>query len=90
MKLPTATVLGPYLDEKWEQLRDEDGVSSYSKAYWEGTKTGTVDRWRAVHETLAEIARQKEAARPGDSKPTKLWKGLYKEVNKMAKEGMGF
>lgn len=88
--LPVYSKLGPMMDEKWEQLRDEDGVSTYSKTYWDGWKAGTVDRWRAVHETLAEIARQKESARAGDTKPTRLWKNVFKEVNELSKKGMGF
>jgi hypothetical protein len=65
---PVATVLQPYLDKNVDQLAKEDGVSAYSRAYWESARTpeaaakfgGYVQaRERAIHETLSEMARIK-------------------------------
>jgi hypothetical protein len=46
--------LSSYEDlEKWEEL---DGVSQYSRVYWQEKAVGELGRWRAINETLAEIA----------------------------------
>ena len=95
--LPTATALQPYLELNIDQLAKEDGVSEYSKAYWGAVKSPESiakfggykqSRERAIHETLAEMARMKftKDTYATGLKPSKLWTGLFKEVNTMAKE----
>ncbi len=97
---PAAGQLNQYLEEHIDQLEKEDGVSEYSKTYWAVLHTdatnGMFKEWRerAVHETLAEIARMKfapEAAEKGDTKPTKMWTQLFQAVNRIAKkQGYGY
>jgi len=95
--LPTATALQGTLELHIDQLAKDDGVSDYSKAYWDAVKSPESvakyggykqSRERAIHETLAEMARTKFTKEPYPTglKPTKLWRDLFSTVNKLAKE----
>ena len=95
--LPTATVLQPFLELNIDQLAKDDGVTDYSKAYWDAVKSPESvakyggykqSRERAIHETLAEMAKMKFTGEPyaTGEKPTKLWRDLFSNVNKLAKE----
>ena len=46
-----------YYGMKSTELHEQDGVSEYSREYWEDWKAGKTDTFKAIHETLAEIAR---------------------------------
>ena len=70
---------------KFSKLRELDGVSEYSKAYWEKERKSGGSLWDtnlAINETLAEIARIDVGAyRGGDvSSVDPLWMGFYKEL----------
>jgi SPP1 gp7 family putative phage head morphogenesis protein len=62
-----------------KQLEKDDGVTDYSKSYWGDFKDGKASYHIAIHETLAEIASQKEIT--GKSVGSKLFKEYYKTVN---------
>jgi hypothetical protein len=71
------------LTADWEQLKDDDGVTSYSREWWKaaaspGPNTATFKQ--AYHETLAEMARlhYETGVIPG----TKRWRDIYKAVEK--------
>src|ERR1035437_2311373 len=68
--------------EHFLEMCDKDGVSDYSKAYWDGWKTGNIPSEIAFHETVAEIARLK-ATDPNmyAMKTDPLWKDYVKAVN---------
>lgn len=75
-------------------LANDDGVTTYSQAYWEGFSSQRVDSKSAVHETLAEI-HAVETRRAGSLKkpltqftkpPSQRWMKLYRTVNKLYEE----
>ena len=60
----------------YEKMREEDGVSDYSKEYWKGYMHGDVPIDSAFHETIAEMSRLKfESGKPQGSKN---WNALFK------------
>lgn len=52
---PTYARLWKFIDD-YTKLTEEDGITPYSKAYWDDNKAGKVKHHIAVHETLAELA----------------------------------
>ena len=55
---PVNKLIRPFMTTKSQALEDNDGVSEYSKSYWDARKTDpNMTFGSAVHETLAEIAR---------------------------------
>lgn len=93
------TLLPPY-DQKYpiytrfqrhEQNLDKriksDGITPYSKAYWEQAKPGTekqVSLYAAQHETIAEMARRLNDT--GKLEGAAVWKSYYKDIDKTWKE----
>ena len=77
------------LFEHSDQLRSDDGVTSYSKAYWrQAGEWGEDDPeyedyyFTAVNETLAEIsATDHREGRISDT-PTKIWRELHNNVKR--------
>lgn len=71
------------------RLAQEDGVSRYSRQYWEGVLTGDVPLQTAVHETLGEIARidalhgvaTKAVNNDFDEEVGQHWRKLFTTVN---------
>jgi hypothetical protein len=77
-----------------------DGVTNYSHEYWKGWKTGTTKTDSAFHETLAEMARvkyetgkfpdhlglDKDETKANRAAGAKLWRDLYRVVEKIWKE----
>src|ERR1039458_3515927 len=87
-KYPAQWLYENTLDQNFEQMKKDDGVTEYSKAYWE--QFGKTVPWQAaVHETLAEMARikQDKVSYPEGMKPSKLWKQLFDGVMKLSKQG---
>jgi hypothetical protein len=81
-----------------EVLAKDDGVSDYSKAWWDAWKTGQAHTDQAMTETIAEMARLKatgrlEPARSdsfrsnwlGNTASTR-WMKYYDAIMKTAKE----
>ena len=62
-KYPTYDLIERVYDREWEPEKWAltDGVSDYSHEYWEAFQNGTVTKEIAIHETLAEMARIKQA-----------------------------
>ena len=56
----------------------DDGITNYSKAYWEDYKKGKCTFHTAMHETMAEIAAVHEAT--GVIQGSKIFKDYYKAV----------
>jgi hypothetical protein len=79
---PTYVRLYPYLNanDSFTKLREQDGVTDYSKAYWKDFGEGKCSFHIAVHETLAEIAAENEAT--GIIPGQKFYRDFYKEVRK--------
>ena len=67
-----------------KKLRESDGVTDYSKEWWKAFENGEASSTQAYHETLAEMAHEKE--RRGKLPGSMLWKKLYRMVNSDWKE----
>jgi hypothetical protein len=90
---PDGTLRAPYdkkypvyhawseLDLKYDKMKKDDGVSDYSKEYWDGFAKGDVPIDKPFHETIAEMSRRKleEGKLPG----SKEWKQLYGLMDKV-------
>jgi hypothetical protein len=95
-KYPLAALLNSYMSMGGAQrLSDEDGCSMYSNDVWGMFWTNSIFEFdrdifiRAVHETLAEIARVKHEFIDRDKEedwswrhPTSYWMDFYNDVNK--------
>lgn len=68
---------------KWETMKERDGVTDYSKTYWAEWQKGRMGTDKAVHETLAEMARlnAETGVRPGGPE----WNAFYRAVVKHGK-----
>lgn len=75
----------------WRRFRDDsfqvalerdDGVTSYSKSWWDSYKNNVASFEHTTDETLAEIARLKTQYNPA---LTKEWRRLYDEINKLTR-----
>jgi hypothetical protein len=68
---------------KWETMKERDGVTDYSRAYWSEWNKGNVSSRAAVHETLAEMARlgAETGVRPGGRE----WNDFFRAVVKYGK-----
>jgi hypothetical protein len=64
----------------YNKLRDSDGVSDYSKEYWDGYLHGNVGIDSAYHETIAELSRLKFES--GKLQGSKEWNALYNLMDK--------
>jgi len=75
---PTYNKMWKFEEANSHRLKEEDGVTEYSKAYWKDFEQGKVSFHIAVHETLAEIAgmHQKDGVIEG----SKLYRDYYKAV----------
>jgi len=76
---PTAAYLHPFLS-KTKELREGDGVTDYSRLYWDALKKGEGNYDIAMHETLAEISKLHWIA-GAPVVATPAWKNLYHAVN---------
>jgi hypothetical protein len=65
---------------KQDKLREDDGVSEYSKQYWDGNKHGDVPITTAYHETIAELSRLKFES-GGKLQGSPVWNALFKLVD---------
>jgi len=68
-----------YVLDNIKVLKEKDGVTPYSKAYWLGEKTNNVQIELAINETLAEIGRLKLQGE--DWIPATEWMDLFNKVN---------
>lgn len=86
-KYPLYSKLHPVYEspEAFRKLEKEDGVTQYSRDYWEAYKKGEVTRHQAEHETFAEISSLVQglsdvpldtALKAAGVKPS--WRKLYK------------
>lgn len=93
-KYPVYAKLQSYFD-RFQELRQSDGVSDYSREWWKAQESGKADGMQAIHETLAEMATnehmvggEKRFLNPElDGKSAtggaKIWRNLYGDVNKL-------
>lgn len=81
-EFPTFARLQPFfygmLSGGPRRLREDDGITPYSKAYWADQEDRKVSTHLAVHETLAEIAALHEST--GVIHGSKTYRQLYKLV----------
>jgi len=82
---PVYSALEPVLDrgDVGTRLRKRDGVTQYSRDYWEEFEKNETSLEIAIHETLAEMARQDSE---GKIEAAPVWKALYRTVNKVYKD----
>jgi hypothetical protein len=67
--------------ERGEKFRQSDGVTNYSKEWWKNYEANPTleNRFKAFHETLAEMASEEESTGTIPGAPE--WRHLYNEVN---------
>jgi hypothetical protein len=83
---PVYTALEPVLGVRpgvGNKLRQTDGVTDYSRDYWDEYENNETSLEIAIHETLAEMARQDVQ---GKIEAAPVWKALYRTVNKVYKD----
>jgi hypothetical protein len=92
--LPIFAEMGRY-DNLQQQLRDEDGVSQYSRDWWAAHDQGTATAHQAQHETFAEITRivyeskrdtGKMWGSPEAAAVKKTWKQYFTSINRANKK----
>jgi phage-related protein (TIGR01555 family) len=83
---PVYTALYPVLEhgDVWDKLEQTDGVSDYSREWWEAYQHNSADRRSALHETMAEIA--KGHWETGKVEAAPVWRRLYSTVNKLYRD----
>jgi hypothetical protein len=89
-KYPVTTLLQKSLEQDKFKLYDSDGCTKYSEAYWKHyIENGrrSADGERAMHETLAEMARVKVTTGKFPEGSNTGWRDLYRAVDKVAKTG---
>lgn len=78
----------------WNKLQKEDGVTDYSRSWWEAHAKLTANFMQAAHETMAEMAanewynKNELIKTPGEKKPRSAhpnWQRVFKEVNQLYK-----
>ena len=69
---------------KRDQMRKDDGVSNYSKEYWEAFAKLEVGIDKPIHETIAEMTRIKYETGKLPGSPD--WKKLHRMIDKVWKE----
>ncbi len=84
-KYPLFAALQPYQDARWEELKNKDGVTDYSKAWWKEFEAGKASSKQAMHETFAEITRLEAQGTKLTGTVSPVWRGYYKAVNKAYK-----
>lgn len=79
-KYPVYSALQPYIEGPgMHKMQESDGVTDYSKAYWQAYEKGQTTYLNAVNETLAEIASLK--AMGVNKGIAKVWRQAYREVS---------
>jgi hypothetical protein len=89
-RYPVTTLLQKSLEQDRFKLYDSDGCTPYSEAYWKHYNENgrrSEDGTRAMHETLAEMARVKVTTGKFPEKSNTGWRDLYRAVDKVAKSG---
>lgn len=64
-----------------KKMAADDGVSSYSRDYWDAWKKGEMQTDKAIHETLSEMAEAHYTT--GKIPGTRRWVSYYKRLNKI-------
>jgi hypothetical protein len=82
-KYPLYTRFQSTLDAP-DVLYKADGISSYSKMWWDAVKAGHAQTEQAINETLAEVASQDAQEAGFTVKP--VWRKLYNDYNKTYQE----
>lgn len=84
---PVSSIIEGY-DHKYpyklEDMANDDGVSAYSKKWWDAYKRGErlpKSYHSAYHETLAEIAKKKHEAGGAWKPDSQRWENYFQEVN---------
>jgi len=81
-KYPTLAAIQVHWEgSSWHQMVASDGLTEYSKSYWNAARQGKGTTIAAINETLAEIARIHEAT--GVIQGDASWRGFYKMINKV-------
>jgi len=83
---PIHTVMPNGFGGNADTLRKDDGITDYSRAYWEAEATNSSDALLATNETLAEMARlDHEGSLPRLLwyKNSKSYKPLYEAIHKL-------
>ena len=89
-RFPVTTLLQKSLEQDKFKLYDSDGCTKYSEAYWKhyvDNGRRSADGERAMHETLAEMARIKVTTGKFPEGSNTGWRDLYRAVDNVAKSG---
>jgi len=89
-RYPATTLLQKSLEQDKFKLYDSDGCTKYSEAYWKNYNDNgrkSADGERAMHETLAEMARVKVTTGKFPEASNVGWRDLYRAVDKLTKSG---
>lgn len=65
-------------EREWREFQQDDGVSHYSRRWWDAAVKGTAGVGQAYHETLAEMARIHYET--GRLAGTPRWNAFYRDV----------
>jgi hypothetical protein len=90
MEYPVYNSFQKYWELHYDDLKQWDGVTEYSKSYWKASSDALskVSVKSAINETLAEIARlhmTSESTVEGLKHVHPIWRGFYDEVNRLVK-----
>ena len=92
---PVYEKIDPILSGKASKLAKEDGVTKYSRMWWDAHSKGHANTKQAIHETLAEMANnhhvtggEKRLLNPGlksmsSTGGSKTWRDLFAAVNSL-------
>lgn len=68
------------------RLQRLDGVTDYSKAYWQGWETGSVSSELAINETFAELSALRYRNPAVYRRVSKAWRDLHAELMRLYQE----
>src|SRR5215469_11182352 len=85
---PVYELMHPYLsvNHKFNELKEKDGVTGYSREWWEAFNKDEATKEQAMHETLAEMAYLEVTNPPELKKVAKPWRDLYQNVTALYKD----
>jgi hypothetical protein len=79
-------MMGDMNSSRFNELQKSDGVTGYSREWWQEFESGKAKWQQAFHETLAEMA-YLEVTNPAKLKEVaKPWRDLYREVTLLYKD----
>jgi hypothetical protein len=81
-KYPAYSAYTEIIGKHYDELKEEDGVTKYSREWWQAYNNKTANIEQAWHETMAEIAFLMHKDEEG-SKVSRNWNKLFNTVNQI-------